>query len=199
MPIIAQPPFNRLDACFDGNGSHMSKPHHDDERRFVLGALASAVMLMFASGAIAASPGAASTAPVAPAGIDAFLALSRKLTGRPGFDPALARRVYDALSSADREFPAKVAALDKWIATHGGTPSDVITDALQADQPTLAALVGTVMRAWYLGLAGLAPGVRVIAYERALMFDPVSDVLTIPSYCRDAPMFYWTHNPASAA
>lgn len=199
MPIIAQPPFNRLDACFDGNGSHMSKPHHDDERRFVLGALASAVMLMFASGAIAASPGAASTTPAAPAGIDAFLALSRKLTGRPGFDPALARRVYDALSSADREFPAKVAALDKWIATHGGTPSDVITDALQADQPTLAALVGTVMRAWYLGLAGLAPGVRVIAYERALMFDPVSDVLTIPSYCRDAPMFYWTHNPASAA
>lgn len=177
----------------------MSKPHHDDERRFVLGALASAVMLMFAAGAIAASPGAASTTPTVPAGIDAFLALSRKLTGRPGFDPALARRVYDALSSADSEFAAKVAALDKWIATHGGTPSDVITDALRADQPKLAALVGTVMRAWYLGLAGLAPGVRVIAYERALMFDPVSDVLTIPSYCRDAPMFHWTHNPASAA
>jgi len=172
----------------------MSKPHHDDERRFVLGALASAVVLMFVPGAIAASPGAA-----APAGLEAFLALSRKLTGRPGFDPALARRVYDALSNADREFSAKVAALDKWIATHGGTPSDVITDALQADQPTLAALVGTVMRAWYLGLAGVAPDVRVIAYERALMFDPVSDVLTIPSYCRDAPMFHWTHNPASAA
>ncbi|SAL57700.1 uridylyltransferase [Caballeronia choica] len=199
MPIIAQPPFNRLDACFDGNGSHMSKPHHDDERRFVLGALASAVMLVFAPGAVAASAGAAGAAPAVPAGIDAFLALSRKLTGRPGFDPTLARRVYDALSSADSEFAAKVAALDKWIATHGGTPSDVITDALQADQPKLAALVGTVMRAWYLGLAGLAPGERVIAYERALMFDPVSDVLTIPSYCRDAPMFYWTHNPASAA
>jgi hypothetical protein len=29
------------------------------------------------------------------------------------------------------------------------------------------------------------------------MFDPVSDVLTIPSYCRDVP-FYWTQKPMAA-
>jgi fructose 5-dehydrogenase small subunit len=30
------------------------------------------------------------------------------------------------------------------------------------------------------------------------MFDPVNDVLTIPSYCRDVP-FYWTRKPPGAA
>jgi hypothetical protein len=29
------------------------------------------------------------------------------------------------------------------------------------------------------------------------MFDPVKDVLTVPSYCRDVP-FYWTRKPLSA-
>jgi hypothetical protein len=41
------------------------------------------------------------------------------------------------------------------------------------------------------------PTVQVLAYEQALMFDPVSDVLTIPSYCRDVP-FYWTQKPMAA-
>jgi fructose 5-dehydrogenase small subunit len=45
---------------------------------------------------------------------------------------------------------------------------------------------------------GDAPRVSVVAYERALMFDPVADVLTIPSYCRDVP-FYWTQKPPGAA
>jgi hypothetical protein len=39
--------------------------------------------------------------------------------------------------------------------------------------------------------------VDVVAYEKALMFEPVKDVLTVPSYCRDVP-FYWTHKPLSA-
>jgi hypothetical protein len=50
------------------------------------------------------------------------------------------------------------------------------------------------MRAWYLGLVGDAAACEVVAYESALMFDPVKDVLTIPSYCRDVP-FYWTQKP----
>ncbi|TCK38305.1 D-sorbitol dehydrogenase-like protein [Paraburkholderia sp. BL8N3] len=175
-------------------------------RRFVLGACASAAMLAFGPAGSAGAPASAGSAGSAgsaaaatpPSGLDAFLALSQKLTGRPGFDRPLAQRVYGALSKADGEFAANVAALDKWIATHGGTPSDVITAALRVEHPKLAATVGTVMRAWYLGIVGEAPRATVIAYERALMFDPVNDVLTIPSYCRDVP-FYWTQKPESAA
>jgi hypothetical protein len=68
---------------------------------------------------------------------------------------------------------------------------------LQADQPQLAKTVSAITRAWYLGLVGDMPNVQVIAFERALMFEPVKDILTIPSYCRDVP-FYWTHKPANA-
>ena len=48
-----------------------------------------------------------------------------------------------------------------------------------------------------IGLVGDMPTTRVVAYEHALMFDPVNDVLTIPSYCRDVP-FYWAPKPSNA-
>lgn len=124
----------------------------------------------------------------------AFLAVSIKLTGRTSFDPLLAERVHAALAKHDTEFATKIAALDQWIATHGGTPTDVITAALEATRPELAKTVSGVMRAWYLGIVGEPPHVEVVAYERALMFDPVSDMLTIPSYCRGEPAD-WARKP----
>ena len=120
-------------------------------------------------------------------GLDVFLAVSMKLTGRTSFDPLLARRVHDALAARDAGFPARIVALNRWISTHGGTPTDVITAALETTNPELAKTVGAVMRAWYLGVVGEPPNVEVVAYERALMFDPVGDMLTIPSYCRGEP------------
>ncbi|MFM0322249.1 sugar dehydrogenase complex small subunit [Caballeronia glebae] len=126
--------------------------------------------------------------------LEAFLAVSMKLTGRTSFDPLLAERVHAALARNDADFAAKIAALDKWIATHGGTPTDLITAALEATRPELAKTVGGVMRAWYLGVVGEPPHVEVVAYERALMFDPVGDMLTVPSYCRGEPAD-WAKKP----
>lgn len=151
--------------------------------------------------ALAASPAsdaaATSAAAAAPAqtGYAAFIALSRHLTGRTHFDAVLGPRLYAALARASSQFEPNVAALNTWLKGHGGVPSDTVTAALKTDQPELAATVGDIMRAWYLGLVGEMPKVQVLAYEKALMFDPVSDVLTIPSYCRDVP-FYWTKKPA---
>lgn len=129
-------------------------------------------------------------------GLEAFLVLSQRLTGRTGFDVTLGRRVYDALAKSDSQFVQNVAALNTWLQDHGGVPSDTVTQALQADRPVLAKAVSAIMRAWYLGLVGDMPHVDVIAYEKALMFEPVKDVLTIPSYCRDVP-FYWVKKPVS--
>jgi hypothetical protein len=173
-------------------------------RAWLLGACASTVALAFASAqrwnALAQLAGIAPAFAVEPAaaagGIDAFVALSLRLTGRTSFDETLAKRVYDALVSVDAQFVANVAALNVWLQGHGGVPSDTFTQALQADQPNLAKVVGAIMRAWYLGLVGEPPHVQVVAYERALMFDPVKDVLTVPSYCRDVP-FYWSKKPAN--
>ncbi|OTP78804.1 Hydroxymethylpyrimidine ABC transporter, substrate-binding component [Caballeronia sordidicola] len=161
----------------------------------MLGACASAVALAFASAGMGfPSLFTQAFADTPPAGLEGFLLLSRKLTGRTSFDPALAQRVYDALSNSDSEFVANVSALNVWLAAHGGVPSDTVTQALKADTPKLAGTVTAVIRAWYLGLVGDGQHTSVVAYERALMFDPVSDVLTIPSYCRDVP-FYWTQKP----
>ncbi|MFL9864544.1 sugar dehydrogenase complex small subunit [Paraburkholderia fungorum] len=167
-------------------------------RAWVLGACATAAALAIAGAGRSLSwiTPAFADAP-AGGGLDAFLALSQRLTGRTGFDAVLGKRVYDALARSDSQFSQNVAALNMWLQTHGGVPSDTVTQALQADQPVLAKSVGAIMRAWYLGLVGDMPHVDVVAYEKALMFEPVKDVLTIPSYCRDVP-FYWTQKPANA-
>ncbi|HEY4352408.1 MAG TPA: sugar dehydrogenase complex small subunit [Paraburkholderia sp.] len=143
------------------------------------------------------TPAHADTQPPTGGGLDAFVALSQKLTGRGSFNPVLAKRAYDALSKADPQFMQNVATLNTWLHAHGGVPSDTVIAALQTDTPALAKTVSAIVRAWYLGLVGEMPNVRVIAYESALMFDPVNDVLTVPSYCRDVP-FYWSQKPTNA-
>jgi hypothetical protein len=167
----------------------------------VLGACAAAAALAFGGASRSLrwfswiSP-ALADAPPAGGGLDAFLVLSQRLTGRTGFDAVLGQRVYSALGRSDGQFTQHVAALNTWLQGHGGVPSDIVTEALQAEQPALAKSVSAIMRAWYLGLVGELPHVEVLAYEKALMFDPVKDVLTVPSYCRDLP-FYWARKPLS--
>jgi hypothetical protein len=167
-------------------------------RAWLLGACATAAALAFAGAGRSLSwiTPAFADAP-AGGGLDAFLALSQKLTGRTDFDPVLGKRVYAALARSDSQFTQNVAALNTWLQGHAGVPSDTVTQALQAEQPALVKSVSAIMRAWYLGLVGDMPRIEVVAYEKALMFEPVKDVLTIPSYCRDVP-FYWTQKPASA-
>ncbi|MBB5540540.1 sugar dehydrogenase complex small subunit [Paraburkholderia fungorum] len=175
----------------------VSRSFSASRRAWVLGACAAAAALAFAGAGRSFSWVAPAFAD-APAGggLDAFLALSQRLTGRTGFDAVLGKRVYDALAKSDSQFAQNVAALNTWLQGHGGVPSDTVTQALAADQPALAKSVSAIMRAWYLGLVGDMPHVDVVAYEKALMFEPVKDVLTIPSYCRDVP-FYWTQKPVS--
>jgi hypothetical protein len=182
----------------DENRAHgeVTHVHNTGRRSWLLGACAAAAALAFTSVGRIGIPCAFADTP-AGGGLDAFLALSTRLTARTRFDPVLARRVYDALARADNQFAQNVGALNSWLQGHGGVPSDRVTQALQTDQPALAKTVGAVVRAWYLGLVGDIPHVQVVAYESALMFDPVKDVLTIPSYCRDVP-FYWMQKPAGA-
>ncbi|HEV3426210.1 MAG TPA: sugar dehydrogenase complex small subunit [Paraburkholderia sp.] len=190
----------------DENDAHheVTHSHFAGRRTWLLGACAAAAALAFTSaGRLGTRFGTAfGIAPAfadAPAGggLDAFLALSQHLTGRTSFDPVLGKRVYEALARSDSQFTQNVAALNSWLQGHGGVPSDTVTQALQVDQPPLAKTVSAIMRAWYLGLVGDMPHVQVVAYESALMFEPVKDVLTIPSYCRDVP-FYWTQKPVTA-
>ena len=44
-----------------------------------------------------------------------------------------------------------------------------------------------IVSAWYSGVISEAPGSEVYAYELALMYQPTSDVMTIPSYAISGP------------
>lgn len=163
-------------------------------RHFLVGAGASAAAFAAAAALPFAATRAFAFSPPAGGGLDAFTALTQQLTGRPTLDPTLASRIYNALAQSDSAFVANVAALNKWLAAHAGVPSDQVIAALQSQDPPLAKAVVNIVRAWYLGLVGQLPTVQVVAYEHALMFDPVRGIVTVPSYCGGAP-FYWTQKP----
>jgi hypothetical protein len=44
-----------------------------------------------------------------------------------------------------------------------------------------------IISAWYLGVVSDAPDAEVFAFEYALMYQPTSDVMTIPSYAKSGP------------
>jgi fructose 5-dehydrogenase small subunit len=179
------------------DGTSHASGYRPGRRQFVTGACAAAAVLAFTlAGRPGSPPGFSRVFAATPndSGYDAFIALSQHLTGRTSFDKPLAQRVHAALARASSQFEQNVGALNTWLQGHGGVPSDTVIEALKGDQPELAATVSDIMRAWYLGLVGDSPKIQVVAYEKALMFDPVRDVLTIPSYCRDVP-FYWTQKP----
>jgi fructose 5-dehydrogenase small subunit len=183
------------------DGTPHTSGHRPGRRHFVTGACAAAAVLAFTmAGRPGSLPGFARVFAATSSddsGYDAFIALSQRLTGRTTFDKLLGERIYASLARANSQFVSNVGTLGGWLQSHGGVPSDSVTAALKDAQPELATTVGDIMRAWYLGLVGDSPHIEVVAYEKALMFDPVNDVLTIPSYCRDVP-FYWTKKPGSS-
>ncbi len=81
-----------------------SAPRSAGRRAWVLGACAGAAALAFATAGRFGVPsrtfGISPAFADAPAGggLDAFLSLSQRLSGRSSFDPVLGRRVYEALS-----------------------------------------------------------------------------------------------------
>lgn len=123
-----------------------------------------------------------------------FMQVSTLLTERSDLDPSLAMRYANLLSERMPQMAAGLAEL-----------------AQQPHGDAQRSLREAILTAWYVGQVGLGdppprPGARsskeevrgpqpvVFAYEKALMFDSVSDVLTIPSYCRDVPG-YWAAQP----
>ena len=127
-------------------------------------------------------------------GFDTFLAVSTRLTGRASFDPLLADRVHAALARNDAGFAAKIAALES-MDRDARRHADRHHHRRARSHASRTGEDGRrVMRAWYLGVVGEPPHVEVVAYERALMFDPVGDMLTIPSYCRGEPAD-WAKKP----
>lgn len=133
----------------------------------------------------------AASAPVSLDGAG-FLSLSQTLTGRQTLSAVSAQRIYDLLSQDDPGFAKAAVAL---AALSRGKPSP---EALLAAATPLGlrAAVLNIVSAWYTGTVGLGPTGRLVAYREALMYEPVRDGLTVPTYCSNGPLWWTADVPA---
>ncbi|WP_348682722.1 sugar dehydrogenase complex small subunit [Acidovorax soli] len=134
--------------------------------------------------------------PVFPVEVDAdqaFLALSILLTGRDNLDPALGRRLRQALQSGNDRLDQHTTDLLGLLETRK-VPLPDLQAILATEKAAFAALPGQIMTAWYLGVVGKGPQAKVLAFEHALNAVAVSDKLKPPTYAYGAPGS-WSHNP----
>jgi hypothetical protein len=126
-------------------------------------------------------------------GFAAFMQLSQYLTAKAALDAELGRAIYAGLVDDDPAFSTQVAALNDLL-QHSPTPAGKLQKALDSGQPTLAATPKRIMAGWYLGVVGSGAKARAVAYEQALMYAPISDVIVMPTYARGVPG-YWAQPP----
>jgi hypothetical protein len=122
-------------------------------------------------------------------GLDVFLKVSASLTGVPSPSRDLGQVIYSALTDLNPDAP-------KLIATMSGLLSG---GAVPADAPSaVKAMAASINKAWYLGVVGEGAQAHCVAFEHALNYSLVSDVVVLPTYARGAP-HYWVEPPFPAA
>ena len=157
-------------------------------------AIAASGSAQAATGPVDSSVPVAGDAPAVAAADVQFLALSQTLTGRSPLDRILARRYLNALSFQDATFGMQFIALLKAVAQLPAAGPEALASTVAQQNPDLGKLLHRIVSAWYTGVVGEGANAQVIAYQGALMFASVDDVVMPPSYCRAAP-FYWTAKP----
>jgi hypothetical protein len=145
---------------------------------------------LLASAALAPLSGHAWAQGTASLDDDGFLALSKAVTGHDTLHATTAKRMFALFRAGDPGFAAKAASL--W-QLHGqaGDPDRLLAAAdAQGLKDTMLALVS----GWYTGTVGMGENARMVSYADALMYQPVADALTIPTYCTSGPA-WWTQAP----
>ncbi len=120
----------------------------------------------------------------------AFYIASSVLTDKRDLSPVTAKRIFQILNAADSGFAdkaVKLAALAK--ANTTGASLKAAAAAVGLD-----AIAMKIVSTWYTGTVETEHGPVVVAYKDALMYRPVADGLTVPTYCNNGPM-WWTGLP----
>jgi hypothetical protein len=116
-----------------------------------------------------------------------FLALSRAVTGHDDIDAVTASRIYAAMEKNDPGFAVRVNQLAD-LAKGQPDPKTLLAAAEgQGLKDTMLAIVS----AWYTGTVGDGSNGVVVSYVDALMYRPVQDGMTVPTYCSYGPL-WWT-------
>lgn len=123
----------------------------------------------------------------------AFMRLSQYLTGKNSLDADIGHAIFANLIDGDPHFTQQVAQLNDFVAS-STTPANGLQAVLDSSQPALANVPKRIMPAWYLGVVGTGAKARTVAYEQALMYPPIADVIVMPSFARGVPG-YWAQPP----
>jgi hypothetical protein len=166
-----------------GHDAGSGQVEFDVERRAVLSGLA-AVCLATVVRPAAAQTGTAS---------EAFLDLSRLLTGRASLDAEQGVRLFEALASGTPDFGTGIERLRAWISERNFDVGQ-LQQALDVEGSPLAGLPRRIMTAWYTGIVGEGGAARCITFETSLMHVVVADRLNPPSYCY-GPHSSWSRQP----
>jgi len=124
---------------------------------------------------------------------DAFLLLSKLLTGFPDVNPELAIRVREALVNLGSATSQGIGRLIP-IGLHA---SDDSTLMMSANDAGLGEAAHAVVAAWYTGTVGSGAHAEVVAYADALMYRTVADGLAPPTYALGGPA-WWVATPPPA-
>lgn len=168
-----------------------TEPHGG--RRLVLTGILASYVSSFIPWSMASAQSAAPALATAP---DAFLNVSRIITGRATLDTAQANRLYAGLIATVPSFSAKLDALAAFIAGNP-TSSLQLQSSLDAARAPFAQLAPLIATAWYVGVVGSGSAARCVTYETSLMNVVVSDRLKPPSYAY-GPYGSWGRNPSTA-
>ncbi|MDB5850046.1 MAG: D-sorbitol dehydrogenase [Rhodoferax sp.] len=129
------------------------------------------------------------TSAAASAAENDFLAFSRAITGHAELEPETARRIYAAMAAATG-FAAQAARLTGLV-TAGQEPRVLLAGATAAGLRDTAL---AVVAAWYTGTVSSESRTTVVSYAQALMYQPVRDGQSPPTYCNAGPA-WWTRDP----
>jgi hypothetical protein len=121
-----------------------------------------------------------------------FLELSALLI-QHRLDRGVGLRLAAALRVKDPTFEAKVTGiLEIAKKKNAKIVEDFFPDVPEGPLKDAALLI---VSAWYLGVIVDEPDAEVFAYELALMYQPTSDVMTIPTYAISGPNRWTSQAP----
>lgn len=120
----------------------------------------------------------------------AFLDFSKRITGHNDLKLVTAGRMEAALRKTYPDFATQSPKLATLLQSEL-EPKALLQAATDAGLRELAL---AIVAAWYTGTVGKGKQAVVVSYAEALMYQPVSDGQTVPTYCNYGPL-WWTKAP----
>ncbi len=126
------------------------------------------------------------------AAFSTFLKVSETICGYSTLDSALGQRIFTLMQQRNASLGDQLNSLQSLL--NADMSSAEMQGKLQSVDKNQQALFSDILRAWQLGIVGTGKEARVVAYEFALMYKPIADVIVLPTYAHGEP-HYWAHPP----